>query len=328
MLPVAVLVLLATRGFWPGFEITSEIALWIMAATLIYGVCLLSDRAMNEVSALKRLMIFTLASGLYVLGVAYLLPLGSLARLLWFPDTMATVIVGALGLALFAALSIVSFTNFFNFMDGSDGLAGSMATVGFAALGFLASSPPSDAPGATSNAIALVCFTLSAINLGFLVWNWPRAKVFMGDTGSTFLGFSAMALGWLGSFEGIWHWSIPFIVFFPFWFDASVTVIRRALRGEKIWLAHREHFYQRAILSFRSDDMSVRHRRLLIPAIVTMLFCAGAGIGQSFGLFGLNWSQGWVSLGALFLVHGAMAMFIERRYQASLLAGAASSSAK
>ena len=140
-----------------------------------------------------------------------------------------------------AVLAIAWMTNLFNFMDGADGLAGGMAAIGFAALAFTAF-----ASGAM--AIAWCCAALASASAGFLVLNFPPARVFMGDAGSIPLGFLAGALGLAGIVEDAWPLWFPLLVFSPFIVDASVTLLRRLAHGERIWRAHRQHAYQRLVL--------------------------------------------------------------------------------
>lgn len=169
------------------------------------------------------------------------------------------------GMLLAGALAVVWMTNLYNFMDGSDGLAGGMAMIGFGALALAAWL--GDAPR-----LALLCAGISASALAFLRFNFPPARVFMGDAGSIPLGFLAATLGILGARQGAWPWLFPVLVFSPFIVDASVTLARRALRGEKIWQAHRSHYYQRAVL------LGASHRRLALTAYALMLAMAALAI--------------------------------------------------
>lgn len=156
------------------------------------------------------------------------------------------VVLYAHGLAWWAvAAAVVASvwgTNLYNFMDGSDGLAGGMALFGFGAYALAALL---DAPSATPLAFAAAAIVGSAG--GFLLFNFHPARIFLGDAGSIPLGFLASALGYLGWREGVWPVWFPFMVFGPFVVDASVTLAKRLARGEKIWLAHREHYYQRMV---------------------------------------------------------------------------------
>jgi UDP-N-acetylmuramyl pentapeptide phosphotransferase/UDP-N-acetylglucosamine-1-phosphate transferase len=170
--------------------------------------------------------------------------------------------LGLSGWALLAGtLAVVWMTNLYNFMDGSDGLAGGMAAIGFGALALAAWL--GDAAG-----LAALCAAIAAAALAFLRFNFPPARVFMGDAGSIPLGFMAATLGIVGAMQAVWPWLFPLLVFSPFIVDASVTLIRRGLRGEKVWRAHRSHYYQRVVL------LGATHRQLALTAYALMLAAA------------------------------------------------------
>ena len=171
------------------------------------------------------------------------------------------------GVLLAGTLAVVWMTNLYNFMDGSDGLAGGMAVVGFGALA-AAAWLGGDA------GLGTLCAAIAAAALAFLRFNFPPARIFMGDAGSIPLGFMAAAVGILGAQKNIWSWLFPVLVFSPFIADASVTLARRALRGEKVWRAHRSHYYQRAVL------LGASHRQLALAAYALML----AGVALAFSL--------------------------------------------
>jgi Fuc2NAc and GlcNAc transferase len=142
--------------------------------------------------------------------------------------------------AVLAVLGLAWLLNLFNFMDGIDGLAGLQAvcvSVGGACLAWLAGAP--DAGRAP--------LLLAAASAGFLVWNRPPARIFMGDVGSGFLGLmlGVLALDAARVRPGLlWGWAVLLAVFVA---DASVTLLRRALRGERLSAAHRSHAYQRLV---------------------------------------------------------------------------------
>jgi len=139
-----------------------------------------------------------------------------------------------------ATLAIAWMANLYNFMDGSDGLAGGMALFGFAAYGAAAWS-------AGSIEFALVNLSIAAAAAAFLVFNFHPARIFLGDAGAVPLGYLAAALGMIGWLQHDWTWWFPVLVFAPFIADASVTLARRLLRREKVWQAHREHYYQKLV---------------------------------------------------------------------------------
>ena len=138
------------------------------------------------------------------------------------------------------AIAIVWMTNLYNFMDGSDGLSGGMALFGFGFYG-LAAWMTGDAH------FALLNMSVAMSAGAFLFFNFHPARIFMGDSGSIPLGFLAAAFGLAGWKVGDWPVWFPLVVFSPFIVDSTSTLAKRLLRGEKIWLAHREHYYQRLI---------------------------------------------------------------------------------
>jgi len=132
---------------------------------------------------------------------------------------------------IFAFLMIIWFINLYNFLDGIDGYAGSEAVfLSLAAFIFFGGAH----------------FLVLAVSvLGFLVWNWHRAKIFMGDVSSTLLGYNvAIFTIYYGNQESsnFWVWIILFSLF---WFDATLTLFRRYKNSEKVSQAHKKHAYQR-----------------------------------------------------------------------------------
>lgn len=182
------------------------------------------------------------------------------------PDTLTvgvtTISLGVWG-ALLAVLAVVTFSNLYNFMDGIDGLISSHAVLAglvLALLSFLAGAP----------AIAVSYGTLAAAALGFLVWNWHPAKIFMGDVGSVLLGFSfavlAVASEQLRAVPAL-TWMTFFMVVVV---DAGFTTIRRALRGERWYEAHRTFSYQRAVQAGHKHSMVVFGVLVLDVALVAL----------------------------------------------------------
>jgi len=138
-----------------------------------------------------------------------------------------------------AVIIIVWMANLYNFMDGSDGLAGAMTAVGFATYAVAAWLA-----GGESAASLLA---LAAASIPFLLYNVPPARVFLGDAGSVPLGFLAAVYGLIGWLDRWWPAWFPVLVFLPFIADASVTLVRRLIRGARVWQAHRDHCYQRLV---------------------------------------------------------------------------------
>jgi len=176
-----------------------------------------------------------------------------------------------IALAVVLTLACAWMINLYNFMDGSDGLAGGMASIGFGSYA-LGAWLGGDA------ALATVCACVAAAAAGFLLFNFPPARVFLGDAGSIPLGLLAGALGLAGWNRGLWPIWFPALVFSPFVVDASVTLARRLARGERIWQAHREHYYQRLV------RLGWGHRNTALAEYALMIFCGGlalAAIGRT-----------------------------------------------
>ncbi len=263
MAGVAVAGLLA--GLAGGLDRVAGAAL--AGALVLAALGLIDDR--RSLPARVRLLAQVLAAGGFV---AVLAPAGG----------AAVVALGVLGLVWMA--------NLYNFMDGSDGLAGGMAVLGFGTLAAAAAL-------AGHTALALLCAGIAAAAAGFLCFNFHPARIFMGDAGSVPLGFLAGALGLAGPEAGAWPlWFAP-LAFSPFIVDATVTLLRRALRGEKVWQAHRSHFYQRLV------RMGVGHRATALRAYVLMA-AAGASAVAALPL-GFSLQCGVITMwGFIYLILG------------------------
>jgi len=168
-------------------------------------------------------------------------------------------------------LAIAWTTNAYNFMDGSDGLAAGMTIIGFGAYAVAAL-------WAGAVPMATLCACIAAAAAAFLPFNWHPARLFMGDAGSVPLGFLAGALGVVGWRDGLWPLWFPVLVFGPFLGDATLTLARRLWRRERVWQAHREHYYQRLV------RLGFGHQRTALVEYGAMAACAAialAVLGQS-----------------------------------------------
>jgi len=213
-------------AIWAGFlpiallapaSTTMSPASWIIPWLLLFIVSLRDDA--KSVGVVTRLAVHVIAAA-------------------WFAVALARsggVELPAWGIVI-AALACAWSLNLYNFMDGSDGLAATMALVGFTAYGavLLCRGEPPALP-----------LALAATMIPVLFVNRPPARMFLGDVGAVPLGFLAAAFGIAGVAGGEWPAWFPVLVFLPFIADASVTLVRRALAGERFWLSHRSHYYQR-----------------------------------------------------------------------------------
>ena len=159
---------------------------------------------------------------------------------------------------ILVVLAITWMMNLYNFMDGSNGLAGGMALFGFGSYA-VAAVAGNDLQMATLNA------SVAAASFAFLLFNFHPARIFLGDGGSVPLGFLAGAIGLLGWQREVWSAWFPLLVFSPFIVDASVTLFKRIVGREKVWQAHRSHYYQRLI------QMGWSHRKTAIAEYCLMI---------------------------------------------------------
>jgi UDP-GlcNAc:undecaprenyl-phosphate GlcNAc-1-phosphate transferase len=216
----------------------------------------------------------------------------------------AAILVGGSGIfvqqgvaiAVVVLLFTVWMTNLYNFMDGSDGLAGGMALFGFSMYGFAALL-------AHNTPLALLNFCIAAAAASFLYYNFHPAKIFMGDSGSISLGFLAAAMGLLGWQQRSWAVWFPLMVFSPFVIDASVTLLKRALRGARVSEAHREHYYQRLI------QLGWGHRTVALVEYGLML-----GVGIS-ALWLLNNPFPWQVFLAWGAVYACLMLLLDMRWK-------------
>jgi len=220
-----------------------------------------------SISFVWRLLAHSAAAGLLVYYARS-------AAVVAFPGIAGTIDLGYLGNALIFCW-IIWLVNAYNFMDGIDGIAGVQAVaagLGWLIIGLVAGVPPLYMLG------GLVMFT----SFAFLLHNWPPARIFMGDSGSAFLGFVFAGLPLLirteNGIDAAPLFVVSVILVWLFVFDSVFTFLRRLFRGERVWQAHREHLYQRLVVSGYS------HRRTtLIYGSLSLLNAIAAGVTISRG---------------------------------------------
>lgn len=200
---------------------------------------------------------------------------------------------GSLGFVL-AIIAGVWSINLFNFMDGIDGIAGLEGVLVLGSAGVFA---------LLSNSLTLAALSLGVVAsvLGFLVFNLPKAKVFMGDVGSSFLGFIIAAISILGHIKyhiPIWY---SLLIYSVFWMDTTLTLIRRMLKGEKWYEAHRKHAYQRLHHLARWSHAKI----LAFVSLINLIL-----IGLSFGIFYQYFSI-YVGFGAAALILSLYFTYVE-----------------
>jgi len=223
---------------------------WLAAASLLVaGTSFLDDRL--QLPPATRIVSHFIAAGVLMYG-GLVLDTTTLPGVTWtLPAALAMVVT---------PLYIVWMINLYNFMDGMDGFAGGMAVFGFgtfAALGVFAGH----------ELFAVFNLIVVAAAAGFLLFNFPPARIFMGDTGSSTLGLLAAAFSLWGAEQGIFDFWMGILVFSPFIVDATVTLLRRLWQREKVWQAHKTHYYQRLV------QAGWGHRKSVLIEYAIMLGC-------------------------------------------------------
>ena len=177
--------------------------------------------------------------------------------------------LGVVGI-LITFLWIVGLTNAYNFMDGINGLAGGVALSAGIGWMWLASN-------INNPFVFWIAFAVTAGSLGFLGHNWSPAKIFMGDVGSTFLGYSFAVLPLISSDQGGDALLLGTLLMWTIIMDAGVTFIGRLIRGENVFAPHRSHLYQRLVLAgYKHETVSSLYILLTLLA----------------GFLAYEWSQG------------------------------------
>ena len=178
------------------------------------------------------------------------------------------------------------FVNLYNFMDGIDGITGvetAILGIGIGLVAALSGQTDLIPPNAA----------LAGVGLGFLVWNWHPARLFLGDAGSIPLGF---LLGLMLVHLAAAGQVVPALILPAYYLaDATITLTRRALKREKIWQAHRQHFYQRAVQGGKRHDQ------------VSMVILAGGVLLMAAAIAAISWPI-WGAVGAVLITGGMLAV--------------------
>jgi UDP-N-acetylmuramyl pentapeptide phosphotransferase/UDP-N-acetylglucosamine-1-phosphate transferase len=281
--------LLALSLLWPALSLGAAL-IYALGAALIAAVSWLDD--LRSLSSRVRFGVHSVGALIALAGFGY-----------WSRVTLPLIgelPLGWLGLPL-TFFWIVGLTNAYNFMDGIDGIAGSQAVVGglaWAAIGAAIGQP----------LVAALGTLVAASSLGFLGHNWSPARIFMGDVGSAFLGYSFALLPLIAAAprDAGYATQTPLaglLVVWPFVFDTALTIVRRWRNGENIFAAHRSHLYQRLIIAGYS------HRA------VTLLYTAMAASGAIFAYLFVTTSGliDWLVVAGVMLGAAGLHVFVARQ---------------
>jgi UDP-N-acetylmuramyl pentapeptide phosphotransferase/UDP-N-acetylglucosamine-1-phosphate transferase len=243
---------------------------YLLGAVIITAVSWLDD--LRTLPVVIRLVAHSIAALCVILGIGAWqvtsLPFGGDIDLGWLGPVVTF-------------FWIVGLTNAYNFMDGIDGIAGSQAViagVGWAVLGCFGDE----------QLVSVLGLLIASTSLGFLGHNWPPARIFMGDVGSAFLGYSLAILP-IAAAQTEPHFVVAGgLLVWPFIFDTAYTFIRRLMKGDNVLSAHRSHLYQRLIITGHS------HR------FVTQLYILLAISGVLLAILWMRWPtlSVWTGLAA------------------------------
>jgi UDP-N-acetylmuramyl pentapeptide phosphotransferase/UDP-N-acetylglucosamine-1-phosphate transferase len=277
------------------YSMTSRISapvIWVTAAVLLLAyISFLDDRKGLSVPA--RLVGQISSAVLVVSGGMTLTGVG-LPGVHWiWPQ--------ALGIAI-TVIYLVWMVNLYNFMDGMDGFAGGMAVLGFGSFALL---------GYQSGDMAFMSINMiiSSSAAAFLLANFPPARLFMGDAGSATLGLLVGSMSIWAERQQLFPFWVSILVFSPFIVDSTLTLLRRLLKRERIWQAHKTHYYQRLV------QLGWGHRRTVLSEYVLMVACGVSALAVRKLDVHLQWILilGWIS------TYAALSISVNRLEQKAII---------
>lgn len=285
---VGLIILWSLQPVWPW----STLFVYVSGATLIAAVSWLDD--LRSLPNRVRFAVHSLSAVLIILWFGY-----------W--DKISLPLLGAINLGwLGSAITfvwIVGLTNAYNFMDGIDGIDGGQAVVaglGWMILGGLGNQP----------LVVALGLLLAASSLGFLGHNWSPARIFMGDVGSAFLGYTFAVLPVIaGQHDARFAFAGALLVW-PFVFDTTFTFLRRLLHREKVFAAHRSHLYQRLVTTGFSHKKAAS---LYIGLAIIGLVCSLAFV------MGWRWADYLV---VIIIVVASLILWLGTRWKEGLISKA------
>jgi UDP-N-acetylmuramyl pentapeptide phosphotransferase/UDP-N-acetylglucosamine-1-phosphate transferase len=263
---------------------------YLIGASLIAFISWLDD--LYNISFGWRFLVHALSASIIILTLGHF-------QAIYVPF-FGKINFGVTGVVL-TFLWIVWMTNAYNFMDGIDGIAGMQAVtagIGWLAIGKLLGVSTTGFYG------GVIAFS----SLGFLIHNWQPAKIFMGDVGSAFLGYSFAVLPFLSFQEWgentINQMFLPIIAVLLVWlfvFDTIFTFMRRIFNGEKVWVAHRGHVYQKLVIEGFSHQATTVLYGLFsaLIALTTVLWLINKGVWEIVLIFLISFQ----TLTLLFCLH-------------------------
>ena len=247
----------------------------LLSTAISLGIVSFMDDAFRVAVRVRLAAHFAVAGALVYLG--YGIDAVTIPGSVWPLNTVVS--------ALVSMVFIVWMINLYNFMDGMDGFAGGMTVIGFTTLAILGL-------GSGGKVFSITAGTVATAASGFLLFNFPPARIFLGDAGSAVLGMLAAGMSLWADRTGLIPLWVCVLIFSPFIFDATFTLFRRFFLGERVWTAHRTHLYQRLVQAGWS------HRKTVLVEYGLMF---GSASCATLGMYSTSFVQwmiliGWVTV--------------------------------
>ncbi len=263
---ISIMVVVLVGFILVGFERSQVLPLVLAGAALLLALVSFVDD-LKPVPVLIRFAAHALAA------IVFLVFLAATRDFRLLPASLIPNVL----LVLLLFFWIVGYTNAFNFMDGINGIAGGQAFItGLGTVLIIGC-----ATGRWGHPLSACSLLLSGASLGFLPHNFPRARMFMGDVGSAPLGFLLSALAVSAAAEFGWDLLIPILLLHTnYILDTSITLARRSLRGERVYEAHKEHFYQRLVRAGKSHVFTTSSEMFLqiLTLALLLLYVSHPGV--------------------------------------------------
>jgi Fuc2NAc and GlcNAc transferase len=291
---LGIVIVSTAAGFWLAWGQSEALLAPLILAVPLALVGLLDDT--RHLSARVRLSVqVSVCAGLLIV-------LGTVPEIV-----VGNIVLGGLVLSGLLLLVGVWWINVFNFMDGIDGIAGAQAVFMLMAAAALTAWVN---PDAVASPLWGLMLCVVAATVGFLLINWPPAKIFMGDTGSTWLGFMIFALALLTIQAGWLSYAAWLVLGAVFVADATVTLLTRMARGERWYEAHCHHAYQRLARRWQGERNAGHRSVTLLVATVNLLWLAPMAWAC---MQWPQWMPGLIALAYAPLVVGALALKAGRK---------------
>lgn len=287
---LAIVILVLLTSLWVANQVEVNRSLVYISLAAILALVGWRDDLLS-LSPNYRFLVQGLVATISILGLGYF-------RVVRIP-LLGELDLGAIGIVI-TFFWIIGMINAYNFMDGIDGMAGGVAVI--AGVGWMILSSNVHNPF-----VFWVALSIAATSLGFLVHNWPPAKIFMGDVASTFLGYSFAVLPLLSADQTGDALTVGTLLMWTVIMDTFVTFLRRLIKGENVFSGHRSHLFQQLVVGgYRHGTISSLYMFLtLLGGLLTYEWSHGDRVAPFLIFLGLPLIWILLSIHAARLRHAA-----------------------